>query len=101
MVNDWTIEEQEALRNEVPIKGLATSFRNRTVQDLAKEALMIASEGLKRRARFDAIGNDESGFLDTLRDIAERGRTPAEELLDAFSGRWLGSVGPVYEELRY
>jgi glutamate--cysteine ligase len=101
MVNDWTIEEQEALRNEVPIKGLATPFRNRTVQDLAKEALMIASEGLKRRARLDATGNDESGFLDTLRDIAERGRTPAEELLDAFSGRWSGSVSPVYEELRY
>jgi len=101
MVKDWTIEEQARMRDDVPAQGLKTPFRGGTVQDLAKRSLEIASAGLKRRARKDAAGNDESGFLDTLRGIAESGRTSAEELLDAYENRWGGSVDPVYQEMRY
>ena len=101
MVKDWSIEEQSAMRDAVPRHGLATPFRGGTLQDLAKQSLEIANRGLKNRARLDGAGNDESGFLDTLREIAETGRTPAEELLDAYQNRWGGVVDPVYEELRY
>ena len=101
MIKDWTIEEQAKMRDDVPRQGLATPFRGGTVQDLAKQSLAIATSGLKRRARLDSAGNDESGFLDPLRSIAESGRTPAEELLEAYATRWGGTVDPVYEELRY
>jgi glutamate--cysteine ligase len=101
MIKDWTIEEQAKMRGDVPRQGLATPFRGGTVQDLAKQSLAIATSGLKRRARLDSAGNDESGFLDPLRSIAESGRTPAEELLEAYATRWGGTVDPVYEELRY
>jgi glutamate--cysteine ligase len=101
MIKDWSIEEQARMRDDVPAQGLKTPFRGGTVQDLAKQSLEIASAGLKRRARKDAAGNDESGFLDTLRGIAESGRTPAEELLDAYANRWDCSVDPVYQEMRY
>ncbi len=101
LVKDWTIEEQERMRREVPYRGLATPFRNRTVRDIADETLEIADRGLKSRAQRDAVGNDESGFLDTLRDIVERGRTPAHDLLEAYTTRWNGLVEPVYTELRY
>ena len=101
MVKDWTIEEQARMRDDVPAQGLKTPFRGGTVQDLAKRSLEIASAGLKRRARKDAAGNDESGFLDILRGIAESGRTPAEDLLDAYENRWGGSVDPIYQEMRY
>ena len=101
LIKDWTIEEQEILRNQVPLAGLSTSFRNTSVQEISKEILAIASTGLKKRAKLDPSGNDESGFLETLRDIADRGQTPAEQLLDAFSGRWSGSVSPIFDELQY
>jgi glutamate--cysteine ligase len=101
MIKDWSIEEQAEMRDDVPARGLKTPFRGRAVQDLAKQSLEIANAGLKRRARKDAAGNDESGFLDTLRSIAESGRTPAEELLEAYETRWGGTVDPVYEEMRY
>jgi glutamate--cysteine ligase len=101
MIKDWTIEEQATMRGDVPRQGLVTPFRNGTVQDLAKQSLAIATSGLKRRARLDSAGNDESGFLDPLRSIAESGRTSAEELLEAYATRWGGTVDPVYEELRY
>ena len=101
LVKDWTPLEMDAMRNSVPIHGLSTPFRGLTVQDLAKQVLAISSNGLKNRARFDAAGNDESGFLDTLREVAERGRTPAEDLLDFFNKQWSGQIDPVYKELRY
>ena len=101
MIKDWSIEEQAKMRDDVPAQGLKAIFRGRTVQDLAKQSLEIANAGLKSRARKDAAGNDESGFLDTLRSIAESGRTPAEELLEAYETRWAGTVDPVYEEMRY
>ena len=101
MIKDWSIEEQAKMRDDVPAQGLKAIFRGRTVQDLAKQSLEIANAGLKSRARKDAAGNDESGFLDTLRSIAESGRTPAEELLEAYDTRWAGKVDPVYEEMRY
>ena len=101
MIKDWTIEEQAKMRDDVPRQGLAAPFRGGRVQDLAKQSLVIANSGLKRRARLDSAGNDESGFLDPLRAIAESGLTPAEELLEAYATRWGGTVDPVYQELRY
>ena len=49
MVKDWTAEERQRLRDEVPKLGLKTPFRGGTVQDLARQMLDLAQEGLKRR----------------------------------------------------
>jgi glutamate--cysteine ligase len=100
-VKDWTIEEHEYLRAEVPKRGLRTPFRGGTVQDLAKEMLELADAGLKGRAEEDWFGQDERQFLTALRGIAESGRTPAEEKLELFRGRWRGSVDPIFAEFAY
>ena len=57
--------------------------------------------GLARRARIDAKGNDETHFLDPLIGIAESRRTPADELLTGYEGRWRGSVDPAFDEEAY
>jgi glutamate--cysteine ligase len=100
-VKDWTIEEHEYLRAEVPRQGLRTPFRGSTVQDLAKEMLQLADAGLKGRAEEDWFGQDERQFLTALRGITESGRTPAEEKLELFRGRWRGSVDPIFAEFAY
>jgi glutamate--cysteine ligase len=100
-VRDWTIEEHEYLRAEVPRQGLQTPFRGGTVQDLAKEMLDLADAGLTGRAEEDWFGQDERQFLTALRGIAESGRTPAEEKLELFHGRWRGRVDPVFAEFAY
>jgi glutamate--cysteine ligase len=100
-VKDWTIEEHEYLRAEVPRHGLRTPFRGGTVQDLAKEMLELADAGLKGRAEEDWFGQDERQFLTALRGIAESGRTPADEKLELFHGRWRGSVDPIFAEFAY
>ncbi|HEM46170.1 MAG TPA: glutamate--cysteine ligase, partial [Alphaproteobacteria bacterium] len=84
LCRDWSLEEREALRGAVPKTALRTPFRKGTVQDLAREVLGIARDGLKARASRDHFGDDEAHFLNALEDIAESGITPAEELLDAY-----------------
>jgi glutamate--cysteine ligase len=101
LVRDFSLAERNALRDGVPRLGLHVPFRGGTLLDLAREALKIAHAGLRRRARADACGVDESGFIDTLLEIAEAGQTPAERKLELFRGPWQGSVDPLFREFAY
>ena len=102
LVKDWSVEEMRRLRIDVQRLALKAPFRGRTVQDIAKEAVAIAREGLRRRKRYNRSGdNDESHFINVLAEIAESGRCPAEEKLAKFNGPWQGSVDPVFSEYAY
>src|SRR5262249_60541526 len=80
LIADWTVEEREAMRRDVPRLGLATPLRSRTVRDIALEMLEISREGLHRRARRSVGGEDETHFLDPLFAVAAAGRAPAVAL---------------------
>src|SRR5262249_24451520 len=82
LVKDWSAEERQKLRDDVPGRGFQATILGRTLLDIAKECLTIAQDGLKRRKRLDCDGRDETRHLEPLGDIVTRGRTPAEELLD-------------------
>ncbi len=71
------------------------------LRDIAGEVLDIANAGLAARARFDASGSNETGFLDPLREIVRSGKVPAQVLLDKYHGAWGGDVSKVYDELRF
>ncbi|MAZ32940.1 MAG: glutamate--cysteine ligase [Thalassospira sp.] len=101
LVKDLSHAEREALRDDVPRTALATKFKNGIVQDLAKDVLAVSKQGLKARGRMDAYGDDESHFLESLEDVAESGRTLAEEFLDKYETEWNGSVDPLFREYAY
>jgi glutamate--cysteine ligase len=102
LVKDWSIEDQQAMRDEVPRLALkATVPGGRSMQALAKEVLAIAAGGLDRRARENGIGDSEAGFLAPLWEIAESGKTLAERWLDRFHGQWGGVIDPVWDEARF
>ncbi|HEX6442781.1 MAG TPA: glutamate--cysteine ligase [Stellaceae bacterium] len=101
LVADWSAEEREAMRRNVPRLGLETPHRSRTLRDIALEVLEIAREGLHRRARRSLAGEDETHFLDNLFSIAGSGRTPAQELLEDYNTRWRGRIEPIYTEYAY
>ena len=101
LIKDWTDDEREAMRRDVPKTALKTPFRDKQVKDIACEALCIARQGLKNRARLDAVGLDESHFLQPIYHICDSGMTPAEELLVAFERRWKGNIDPVFTEYAY
>ncbi|HXV23621.1 MAG TPA: glutamate--cysteine ligase [Alphaproteobacteria bacterium] len=101
LVGGWTMDDHLHLRREVPRLGLKTPFRGGNVGGLARRAVAISAEGLAARARATGYGKDETCFLDTLREIAESGITPAEELLGLYHGRWRESVDPAFSEFAY
>ncbi len=101
LVKTWTAAERAALRRDVPRHALAAPFRGGTVREVALAAVEIAAAGLQRRARRSDCGEDESGFLQPLRVIADSGETPAAKLLAQFHGPWQGSVSPLFTEFAY
>lgn len=98
---DWSPAEIATLLDDVTRVGLQARMRGRRVQDIAREVVTVASDGLTRRARLDGKGRDESHFLDDLHEIAESGITPAERLLAAYHERWHGSLEPLFRENCY
>ncbi|MFN4287975.1 MAG: glutamate--cysteine ligase [Brevundimonas sp.] len=97
----WDIADHERLRRDVTRLGLRAEVAGRSVQDVARDMVAIARQGLKNRARFSGGMVDERGYLSELEDIAESGLTPAERLLEAFHGRWGGDITTVYAEQAY
>jgi glutamate--cysteine ligase len=101
LVKGWSADARQALRDEVPRRAFAAEIGGRDVLTLARETLSLAAGGLKRRARLDRNGRDETRYLRPLEESVARGVTPAEELLEKFHGKWGGSVEPVFEEYSY
>jgi len=101
LVKDWSADERQKLRDDVPRKGFDAEIRGRKVRRLARDMVSLARDGLARRARLDRAGHDETHFLAPLDDLIERGVTPADLLLKKFHGEWQGSVDPAFSELAY
>jgi glutamate--cysteine ligase len=101
LVKDWTREEREAMRAAVPVLAFNTPFRGRTLRDLARDMLEISQTGLRSRAKEDAIGTTEEGFLQPLNDLVERGYTRAEELLRRWRTEWNGDLSRLFTEYNF
>jgi glutamate--cysteine ligase len=101
IVKDWTIEEQQKLRDGVPKLALNTPFRGRTLGDVAKQVVALSQAGLKARNREDGMGNDERMYLNELEEIVTSGKTPAEILLDRYHNEWNGDIEKVFTECAY
>ena len=92
LVSDWTVEEIESLRRQVPRLALRAPFRGRTVRELALSVLAIARRGLAAR------GLGEGRYLDELDSIAQSGLCPADRLLEAYEGAWAKNTDAVWTQ---
>ena len=102
VVKNWSMDEREALRTAAPKLGLAAPIPGGgTLRDIAGEVLEIANAGLAARARLNRAGDNETGFLDPLREIVRSGKVPAEALLERYHGAWGGDVSRVYGEASF
>ena len=102
LAKQWSIEEREELRRSVPKLALEAPVPGGgTMQDLAREVLDIAADGLSRRNRLNSAGDNESGFLNPLREVVATGVTPADRLLDKYENEWTGDVSRIYEEFSF
>ena len=96
-----TAEDVASARMEAARHGLNGQIGGRSMLEISRRMVTIASEGLHRRGRLDSSGNDETGYLDPIRQIAESGVTRAETLLNHYHQDWRQSVDPIYEEYQF
>ncbi len=101
LTRDWSLEEVEDMRNVTPKLGLKAPFRNRTLNDVARDVLEISRTGLANRRRLNRDGYDETSFIAPLEEVVARGTTSAEEMLRAYHTRWGGSIEPAFLEYAY
>ena len=101
LVKDWSAEERQKLRADVPRLGLQTPFRNKTLREIAVAALALSREGLKTRARVNAHGENESVFLQELDNFARTGQSNADRLIADYKSKWKGDILQAYKDCRY
>jgi glutamate--cysteine ligase len=101
IAKDWTAEDHERMRAEIPRLGLKAKVGNRTAREVALDVLKLARGGLERRYRLNARGRTEAIFLDDLDEIAQSGTTPAEAILSEFNGRTDGNMAALYRDHSY
>jgi glutamate--cysteine ligase len=102
LVKGWSIVDRQTLRDAVPRQALDAPLPGGgRLRDIAAQVLDIANAGLSARGRGNAAGDNETGFLDPLREIVRAGKTPAEMLLDRYNGEWAGDLGRVYEDYSF
>ena len=101
LVKDFSAAERESMRRNAPVLGLASPIRNTTLQTLAVRAVEIARLGLKKRALLSYSGDDETGFLTELEEIARSGINPAQRLLQKYHGSWKGDLSHAFSEYAY
>jgi glutamate--cysteine ligase len=102
LVKDWSIEDHHRIRAEVPKMGLKTPLPGGgDFQTLGKQVLDIAHDGLSARGEINSMGDNETAFLNPLRQIADSGQSPAQILLDKYMGEWNGDLSKVYDEFSF
>jgi glutamate--cysteine ligase len=101
LVKDWTAEQRQQLRNDVPRQALSATIAGRSVRDIARETLTLSRAGLNARSMTGCKGNTESFFLDTLDETVTLGKTSAERLLELYNSGWNGDISRVFRDFAY
>ena len=101
LVSSWTESDREQLRQDVTKLGLKAEIGGRSLQTIAAKVMEIATSGLQNRARLNAAGDNETGFLAPLLEIVQSGVTPAEHKLRLFQTEWDHKIEPVFKIFAY
>lgn len=88
-------------RLSVSRDGLRGQLGGRDIHKLAEELVKLSSDGLRRRARIDDGGNDETGYLAPLREVVSSGETPADRLLRLYDTLWGGDLQQIFNAEQY
>ena len=101
VVKDWSLEQRQQLRIDAPRLGFGAQVNGHSLLEIGRHVLELSAHGLRRRNLLNNYQQDEAIYLDGLRDSLDRGKTPAEDMLEAFHGRWNGSVDPLFKDYAY
>ena len=100
IVGSFSFEELEYLSLAVAKTALDTEIRKFKVLDLAKELLNISENSLKAHPQLNQSLQDESIYLEKLKELISSGKSPADIILDHWYGDWNKNLGKLVEYSR-
>lgn len=98
VVKRWSLDQCREGLDEASRLALQGRLGGYALGDLAHEICQIAFEGLRRQGATDEGGRDERIYLEPLLDLVAARRTPADETIERWEGRWGGDVGRLVED---
>ena len=105
LVADWGAPEREEALGRVARLGLAARVAGprgeRSVLDLARELVDLASDGLRRIGTAGAHDPDERPYLEPVCEQLATGRSPGQVVEERWEGEWARSPSRLIEYARY
>ena len=84
MIKDWNLDEIYELNKDVQKYGLRSQLRKKKIKSICIEILKLSKKGLNIRNYLNKKKETEEHFLNILFEIANSGKTPAEELINNY-----------------
>jgi glutamate--cysteine ligase len=91
LISDWDVKTMQEVRAQVPRKGLQAASGNIHAGTVAKQLYQIALGGLTRRS-VTCCSEDESQYLEPVREITDSGITQAERVLHSYHQKYNGNL---------
>jgi len=99
LAKDWSAEDRARLRDEVPRRGFEADIGGRKLLEVARDAVTLAQQGLRRRAAL-SHGADETRYLDALFEVSESGQSRADRFLAQAGSLKNFTIRDVFETAR-
>jgi len=100
LVKKLSYENLMELRRLVPKYALDTSIDSFKVSEAAKELVNIAYKSLKQMNIQDKNTNDESVYLESISELVNQSKTPADLILQRWNSDWKRNVAKLVEYSR-
>jgi glutamate--cysteine ligase len=102
LLGDWSEFERQVLYLKISREGPATRVHGRPIREHILDFVQLSRQGLKRQARRNGRGEDETVFLEPLEARLRDGRDcPAGEIRTLWKGPWEGDIAKLVEFSRF
>jgi glutamate--cysteine ligase len=88
LVRDWKFEERTQFCAAAAYRALRARLKTHTIKDLGIELMNYAQGGLKKRWTQGLAHEDESNYLEPVKQLLAEGLSPAEKLVNLWEGSW-------------
>jgi glutamate--cysteine ligase len=101
LVGHWSSAQRAAFLEDVSRHGMQAKVDGRALPELAREVFELSKDGLRARGKRNSDGQDESIYLQPLKQVVVSGKSPAQQKLDLYEQQWGRNVDPIFTEFAY
>jgi glutamate--cysteine ligase len=100
LVKGWSLDTARGALDDASRTALQGRIGRYVIADLAREVCGMAREGLRRQGARNDAGRDETIYLEPLLELVHAGRSPADAVIEQWTGSWAGDVAKLVEDTK-